>query len=43
MEILKIKDLNLNLNGKSILNDPDMDFSLKGRVYAIVGPNGAVK
>jgi len=42
MGILEIKNLSLNLNGKKILKNVNMDF-WKGHVHAIVGPNGAGK
>ena len=42
MGILKIKNLSLNINGKKILNNIDIDI-WEGHVHAIVGPNGAGK
>jgi Fe-S cluster assembly ATP-binding protein len=42
MEILKIKNLNLSIGDKKILNGVNADI-WKGHVHAIVGPNGAGK
>lgn len=42
MEILKLENLNLTLNGKKILDRLNINF-LRGHIYAIVGPNGAGK
>jgi len=42
MGILEIKNLSLNLNGKQILHDINLDV-WEGHVHAIVGPNGAGK
>ncbi len=42
MDILNIKNLNLSINGKKILNNVNADI-WKGHVHAIVGPNGAGK
>jgi len=42
MGILKIKSLSLNLNGKNILNNLNIDLK-KDYIHAVVGPNGAGK
>ena len=42
MDILKIKNLNLSINGKKILNNVNCEI-WNGHVHAIVGPNGAGK
>lgn len=42
MGVLEVRNLSLNLNGKRILDDLDIDFWEK-RVHAVVGPNGAGK
>ncbi|HDN51431.1 MAG TPA: ABC transporter ATP-binding protein [Thermoplasmatales archaeon] len=42
MKILSLKQVNLSLNGRKILQNLSMDF-WKGRVHAVVGPNGAGK
>lgn len=42
MNILQVKELNLELGGKKILNNVNVDF-WDGHVHAIVGPNGAGK
>lgn len=42
MGILKIKGLDLELNGSKILDDLSVDF-LEGHVHAVIGPNGAGK
>jgi Fe-S cluster assembly ATP-binding protein len=42
MGILEIKNLKLNLDGKQILNNVNLDV-WTGHVHAIVGPNGAGK
>ncbi len=40
--ILQLKNLNLSLDGKKILDDLNIDF-WEGHVHAVVGPNGAGK
>lgn len=42
MGILEVRNLNLTLGDKKILNDLSVDF-WEGHVHAIVGPNGAGK
>jgi Fe-S cluster assembly ATP-binding protein len=42
MGILEIKDLNLVLDNKNILNNMSADF-WEGHIHAVVGPNGAGK
>jgi Fe-S cluster assembly ATP-binding protein len=42
MDILKIKNLHLKINGKKILDNVNVDI-WDGHVHAIVGPNGAGK
>ena len=42
MGIMEIKDLQLSLGGKKILNKLNLDF-WEGHVHALVGPNGAGK
>jgi Fe-S cluster assembly ATP-binding protein len=42
MGILEVKNLTLNLNGSTILNDLTLDFQ-EGHVHAVIGPNGAGK
>jgi Fe-S cluster assembly ATP-binding protein len=42
MGILEVKDLQLQFNGKSILNNLSIDF-WEGHIHAVVGPNGAGK
>lgn len=42
MGMLEIKNLSLNLNGKKILNNLNMDFRER-YIHAVVGPNGAGK
>jgi Fe-S cluster assembly ATP-binding protein len=42
MGILEIKNLNLTLNGKKILDGLNIDF-WEGHIHAVVGPNGAGK
>jgi len=42
MVILSAKNLRWSINGNNILNDINMDFE-KGRIHAIVGPNGVGK
>ena len=40
MGILEVKNLTLNLNGKRILDEINLDLQ-EGRIYAVVGQNGA--
>jgi len=42
MGVLEVKNLKLQFNGKSILNDLSIDF-WDGHIHAVVGPNGAGK
>ena len=42
MSILQIRDLELRLSGKPILNGLTMEFR-ENKVHAVVGPNGAGK
>ncbi|MCX6373740.1 MAG: ATP-binding cassette domain-containing protein, partial [Actinobacteria bacterium] len=42
MGILELRDINLELGGKPILNDLSVDF-WEGHVHALIGPNGAGK
>lgn len=42
MGILEIKQLNLTLDNRPILNNLDIDF-WEGHIHAVVGPNGAGK
>ncbi|MCL4377909.1 MAG: ATP-binding cassette domain-containing protein [Actinobacteria bacterium] len=42
MTILSIKKLNLAFNGKSILNNINLEIT-DGKIFAVVGPNGAGK
>ena len=42
MGILEVHDLNLQFNGKAILNNLSIDF-WDGHIHAVVGPNGAGK
>lgn len=42
MNILSIKNLSLSFDGKSILNNFNLEIT-EGKVFAVVGPNGAGK
>jgi Fe-S cluster assembly ATP-binding protein len=42
MPLLEIKDLNVEIDGKKILNDLNLTLE-KGQVHAIMGPNGSGK
>lgn len=42
MKILEIKNLNLKINGKNILQNLNISFE-NGRIHAVIGPNGAGK
>lgn len=42
MGVLEVRNLKLQFNGKSILNDLSIDF-WDGHIHAVVGPNGAGK
>ncbi|OQX85659.1 MAG: ABC transporter ATP-binding protein [Candidatus Latescibacteria bacterium 4484_7] len=42
MAMLELKSINLNLGGKPILSNVNIDF-WEGHVHAVVGPNGAGK
>ena len=42
MGVLEVKNLRLRFNGKSILNNLNIDF-WDGHIHAVVGPNGAGK
>ena len=42
MILLNIKNLNVSINGKEILNDFNLTIN-EGEVHAIMGPNGSGK